>query len=138
MAEQTGARTQVMMETCSTDAGMQLQLQQALEQISNISAALCDVQCYFKDQVCKRPVRTRVYEYISLCLSFSHVCDQVKQSKSAVEESSVLPELQNLREQLETREMEKKMLESQLSEANRCVTQLQEEGSTFTSAESRS
>lgn len=55
-------------------------------------------------------------------------CDQLKQSQSAVEESSALSELQNLREQLEKSEEERKTLETQLSDANSLVTQLQEEG----------
>lgn len=45
-----------------------------------------------------------------------------------MEESSVLSELQNLREQLEKSEEERKAIETQLSEANSTVTQLQEEG----------
>lgn len=59
---------------------------------------------------------------------FFHPCVQVKQSHSAEEESSVLSELQNVREQLEKSEEERKALETQLSEANGTVTQLQEEG----------
>lgn len=55
-------------------------------------------------------------------------CDQLKQSQSAVEESSALSELQNLREQLEKSEEERKTLETQLSDANSLVTRLQEEG----------
>lgn len=46
-----------------------------------------------------------------------------------MEESSVLSELQNLREQLEKNEVDREALETQLSEANSTVTQLQEEGS---------
>lgn len=53
----------------------------------------------------------------------------MKSGPSAVEESGVLSELQNLREQLEKREEERKALETQLSEANSTVTELQEEGS---------
>lgn len=45
-----------------------------------------------------------------------------------MQESSVLSELQDLREQLERSEEERKTLERQLSEANSSVTQLQEEG----------
>lgn len=43
-------------------------------------------------------------------------------------DSSVLSELQSLREQLEKSEEERKALETQLCEANGTVTQLQEEG----------
>ncbi|XP_031706485.1 shootin-1 isoform X3 [Anarrhichthys ocellatus] len=85
----------------SSETGLQLRLQQALEQISNISLALCDIQ--------------RCYQ------------DQVRRSQSAVDQSAVLSELQNLREQLEGSEEEKKALETQLCGANGCVVQLQEE-----------
>ncbi|XP_063752328.1 shootin-1 isoform X2 [Eleginops maclovinus] len=78
-----------------------LQLQQALEQISNISTALCDIQRLYQEQVAPR--------------------------QGAVEESNVVLELQNLRAELERSEEEKKALETQLSEANSTVTQLQEE-----------
>ncbi len=54
---------------------------------------------------------------------------QVKQSQSPVEESSILSELQNLKEQLEKSKEEKNAFETQLSEAKGTVTQLQEEGS---------
>ncbi|KAK1890047.1 Shootin-1 [Dissostichus eleginoides] len=83
----------------SSDTG--LQLQRALEQISNISTALCDIQ--------------RLYQ------------EQVKPSQGAVDESSIVSELQNLRAELESSEEERKTLETQLSEANSTVTQLQEE-----------
>lgn len=53
---------------------------------------------------------------------------QVRQSQSALKESGVRSELQNLREQLEKSEEERKAIEAQLSEANGSVTQLQEEG----------
>lgn len=55
---------------------------------------------------------------------------QVRQSQGAKEEESgVLSELQSLREQLEKSDGEKKALETQLSEANSSVTQLQQQGS---------
>lgn len=60
---------------------------------------------------------------------FIHPQEQVKQSQGATEESSVLSELQSLKDQLETSEKERKLLESQLSEANDTVAQLQGEGS---------
>ncbi|XP_068584231.1 shootin-1 isoform X2 [Cebidichthys violaceus] len=85
----------------SSETGLQLQLQQALEQISSISTALCDIQ--------------RCYQ------------DQGRRSQSAVDQSAVLSELQNLREQLERSEEEKKALETQLCGSNGCVVQLQEE-----------
>ena len=53
---------------------------------------------------------------------------QVRQSQSAVVESGVRSELQNLREQLEKSEEQRKASEAQLSEANGAITQLQEEG----------
>jgi len=65
--------------------------------------------------------------HLNPCLS--RVCVQVTQSQSAAEGSSVLSELQKLREQLEKSEEERKALETQLREANSTVTQLQEEGS---------
>lgn len=53
---------------------------------------------------------------------------QAGQSQSAVEESSLVSELQNMREQLMKSETERKLLETQLSEANSSVAQLQGEG----------
>ncbi|XP_005453181.1 shootin-1 isoform X2 [Oreochromis niloticus] len=88
-------------QASETDLKMQVQLEQALQQISQTSTALCDIQLYYQDRL--------------------------KQSQSAVEESSALSELQNLREQLEKSEEERKTLETQLSDANSLVTQLQEE-----------
>ncbi|XP_042075119.1 formin-like protein 2 isoform X2 [Haplochromis burtoni] len=88
-------------QASETDLKMQVQLEQALQQISQLSTALCDIQLYYQDRL--------------------------KQSQSAVEESSALSELQNLREQLEKSEEERKTLETQLSDANSLVTQLQEE-----------
>ncbi|XP_061566458.1 shootin-1 isoform X2 [Cololabis saira] len=97
IVEQKVAQTQDTMGTCSSEPGMQLQLQQALEQISHVSTALCDIQRYYQE------------------------------SKGAVEQSGVISELQNLKEQLEISERERKTLETQLSEAHRHATQLQEE-----------
>lgn len=51
---------------------------------------------------------------------------QVKQSQ---DHSGDLSELQNLKEQLEKSEEERKALESQLSQTNAAVTQFQEKGS---------
>ncbi|KAM6894188.1 shootin-1 [Lycodopsis pacificus] len=90
----------------SLETGLQLRLQQALEQISNISLALCDIQRCYQDQV---------------------AVDQSAVDQSAVDQSAVLSELQKLREQLEGSEEEKKALETQLRGANGCVVQLQEE-----------
>lgn len=53
----------------------------------------------------------------------------MKQSQSSGDDSSALSELQNLSDQLETSEKERRVLETQLSEANGTVTQLQGEGS---------
>ncbi|XP_031706483.1 shootin-1 isoform X1 [Anarrhichthys ocellatus] len=116
----------------SSETGLQLRLQQALEQISNISLALCDIQRCYQDQVCvdgiDKSQSERVYLCSSSCTLFlsSHVF-QVRRSQSAVDQSAVLSELQNLREQLEGSEEEKKALETQLCGANGCVVQLQEE-----------
>lgn len=54
---------------------------------------------------------------------------QVKLNESTAEEGSILPELQALKDQLEMSEKQRKVLETQLSEANVTVTQLQVEGS---------
>lgn len=54
---------------------------------------------------------------------------QVKQNESTAEDGGILPELQALKDQLETSEKQRKVLEMQLSEANVTVTQLQVEGS---------
>ncbi|XP_039679173.1 shootin-1 isoform X2 [Perca fluviatilis] len=99
LVQQNAAHRESVMLTQSSETG--LQLQQALEQISNISTALCDIQRYYQNQV--------------------------KLSPSAVEESSFLSERQNLREQLEKSEEERKALKTQLSEANSTVTELQVE-----------
>ncbi|KAL3046260.1 hypothetical protein OYC64_004299 [Pagothenia borchgrevinki] len=102
-AHQMLVRQEVAHSECvtqqSSDTG--LQLQRALEQISNISTALCDIR--------------RLYQ------------EQVKPSQGAGDESSIVSELQNLRAELESSEEERKTLETQLSEANCTVTQLQEE-----------
>lgn len=55
----------------------------------------------------------------------------MKQTRGADEENGVAAELQNLREQLERTEGERKGLDTQLAHANTSVTQLQEEGSSF-------
>ncbi|XP_028420315.1 shootin-1 isoform X2 [Perca flavescens] len=99
LVQQNAAHRESVMLTQSSETG--LQLQQALEQISNISTALCDIQRYYQNQV--------------------------KLSPSAVEESGILSELQNLREQLEKSEEERKALKTQLSEATSTVTELQVE-----------
>eukprot|EP00064_Thunnus_orientalis_P020888 superscaffoldBa00006023_g21040 len=90
-----------MMQMQSSDTG--LQLQKALEQISTINTALCDIQRYYQDQM--------------------------KQSQSSVDDSSFLSELQNLRVQLKKSEEERKALETQLSEANSAFTKVQDEDS---------
>lgn len=54
---------------------------------------------------------------------------QVKQNESTAEECSILPELRALKDQLEMSEKQRKFFETQLSEANVTVTQLQVEGS---------
>lgn len=53
---------------------------------------------------------------------------QAGQRQSTVEESSLVSELQNMREQLMKCETERKLFETQLSEANSSVAQLQGEG----------
>lgn len=99
LVQQKAVHRESVMLMQSSEMG--LQLQKALEQISNVSTALCDIQ--------------RCYQ------------DQVRQSQCALEESGVLSELQNLRQQLEKSEEERKALETQLSEANTAVAQLQDE-----------
>nr|XP_046236195.1 shootin-1 isoform X2 [Scatophagus argus] len=94
VAQQKETHGQSVMLPQSSEIG--LQLQQALEQISTISKALCDVQRFYQDQ-------------------------------SAVEGTSVLSEHQSLKEQLETSKEETKALETRLCEANRTVTQLQDQ-----------
>lgn len=112
-----------------------VQLQQALEQISNISTALSDIQCYYQEQVMKESVviqkqnKYHCVHSLHRIHCYSHFLAQAKPNQSAVEESSVLSELQKLREQLGKSEEERKAVETQLSEANSVVTQLQEEGS---------
>ncbi|XP_041840905.1 shootin-1 [Melanotaenia boesemani] len=101
LVEQKADKRQSMMKMENLDTSIQLQLQQALEQISHISTVLSDIQLHYQNQI--------------------------KDSKEATEDSSDLSELQSLREQLEKSEEERKTLEAQLSEANTSVTQLQEE-----------
>lgn len=50
MAQQTEARGRSVAPEQSSETG--LRLQQALEQIPAISAALCDIQRYYQEQVC--------------------------------------------------------------------------------------
>lgn len=53
---------------------------------------------------------------------------QAKQGQSAGEESSVLSDLHSLKAQLEESEGGRKLLETQLSEANSTITRMQQEG----------
>uniref|UniRef100_A0A4W5PMY9 Uncharacterized protein n=1 Tax=Hucho hucho TaxID=62062 RepID=A0A4W5PMY9_9TELE len=78
-----------------------LQLQHALEQVAHISSTLQDIQRYYRNQV--------------------------KQTQCALEESSVLSELQCVRGQLESSEEERRTMDTQLREAQNTVTQLQGE-----------
>uniref|UniRef100_A0A8C7T2X5 Shootin-1 n=1 Tax=Oncorhynchus mykiss TaxID=8022 RepID=A0A8C7T2X5_ONCMY len=80
-----------------------LQLQHALEQVAHISSTLQEIQRYYRNQV----------------------------DGCALEESSVLSELQCVRGQLESSEEERRTMDTQLREAQNTVTQLQGEG-TFT------
>uniref|UniRef100_A0A1A8D144 Uncharacterized protein n=2 Tax=Nothobranchius kadleci TaxID=1051664 RepID=A0A1A8D144_NOTKA len=105
LSEQTAAQRWKVMEPGGSESDVQLQLQQALEQISSISTILSDVQLYYQEQV--------------------------KQIKGSVEESADLSELQNLREQQEKTEEERKSLEKQLFQANTSITQLREEVKQF-------
>ncbi|MEQ2262092.1 hypothetical protein XENORESO_009836 [Xenotaenia resolanae] len=50
LADQKMAQRPSIMEMCSSEADMQLQLQQALKQINHISTALCNIQHYYQDQ----------------------------------------------------------------------------------------
>lgn len=52
LAEQKATQGQSSMEVQDLEPGLQLQLQQALAQISQISSALCDIQLHYQDQVC--------------------------------------------------------------------------------------
>ncbi|XP_071189627.1 shootin-1 isoform X2 [Salvelinus alpinus] len=78
-----------------------LQLQHALEQVAHISSTLQDIQRYYRNQV--------------------------KPTQSALEESSVLSELQCVRGQLESSEEERRTMDTQLREAQNTLTQLQGE-----------
>ncbi|XP_077961738.1 shootin-1 isoform X2 [Gasterosteus aculeatus] len=78
---------------------LQQQLQQALEQISEVGAALCDIRRHYQDRVSPG-------------------------SQSAAAEAAVLSDL---RGRLERSEEDKAALEMQLSGANGLVTQLQED-----------
>lgn len=132
MAQQSAAHRQSMMLMQSSETS--LQLQQALDQISTISAALSDIQRHYQEQVCcddrEKNGHPLWSTYVFLRVpGFFHTCVQVKQGQSAMEESSLLSELQNLKEQLDRSEEERKALETQLSEANSTSTQLQEKGS---------
>ncbi|KAM3842417.1 shootin-1 [Diretmus argenteus] len=99
LVQQKDAHRQSVILTQSTDAGLQLQL--ALEQVAHISAALRDIRHYYHHQV--------------------------EASQIAVDDSSILSELQGVRGQLEASEEERKVLETQLTEAHNTVKQLQGE-----------
>uniref|UniRef100_A0A3P9H5U8 Si:ch211-1o7.3 n=1 Tax=Oryzias latipes TaxID=8090 RepID=A0A3P9H5U8_ORYLA len=98
LVEKTECHGQNMVEMDGKDSGIQLQLQEALEQISHINTTLSDIHCYYQSQG--------------------------KERMDAMEESRILSELRN---KLEMSEREKKTLETQLFEANKCVAQLQTE-----------
>lgn len=119
--QEAAAQSQSVME--SPGGGLQLQLQQALQQISQISTTLCDIQLCYQGQVCetKQSIHHSGYSFLH-----AYISDQVNVSE--VDGSSVPSELQSLRELLEKTEEEKKALEAQLSEANSAITELQQQG----------
>ncbi|KAM8897905.1 shootin-1 isoform 1-T1 [Spinachia spinachia] len=82
-----------------SDPGLPLQLQRALRQISDVSAALCEIRRHYQDRV-------------------------TPGSQRAADEAAVLSDL---RGRLERSEEAKEALETQLSGANGRVAQLQEE-----------
>lgn len=57
MAQQTGAHSRSVEPEQSSETG--LRLLWALEQIPAISAALCDIQCYYWEQVCIDAMKER-------------------------------------------------------------------------------
>ncbi|KAJ8382146.1 hypothetical protein SKAU_G00029240 [Synaphobranchus kaupii] len=107
----------------STESGPQLQ--QALEQVAHISSALEEIRLQHQNQVL--------------------------QTQAALEETSMLSELQSVRAQLERREGERRAMEAQLersegerrametqlSDAQHSVTELQEEGQPSSDIKSR-
>ncbi|XP_015230944.1 PREDICTED: shootin-1-like isoform X1 [Cyprinodon variegatus] len=98
LVEQKVAQLPSVMEPCSSEGDMHLQLQQALNQIHQIRTSLGSIQQYYQVQE--------------------------KENKGAEVDNS---ELQELKEKLKKSEEERKTLESQLSQANASVTELNEE-----------
>ena len=68
LVKQTTTHGQSMMQMQSSETG--LQLQQALEQISNISTALCDIQRCYQDQVCVGVITIIRAKWVSILVCF--------------------------------------------------------------------
>ncbi|KAK6291943.1 hypothetical protein J4Q44_G00377280 [Coregonus suidteri] len=99
LVKQKETQRQSMMLQQSSETS--LQLQQALEQVAHINSTLQDIQLYYRNQL--------------------------KQTQCALEESSVLSELQLVKGQLESSEKERRTMETQLREAQITATHLQGE-----------
>uniref|UniRef100_A0A4W5QH35 Shootin 2 n=1 Tax=Hucho hucho TaxID=62062 RepID=A0A4W5QH35_9TELE len=99
LVKQKETQRQSMVQQQSSETSMQLQ--QALEQVAHINSTLQDIQLYYRNQV--------------------------NQTQCALEESSVLSELQIVRGQLESSEKERRTMETQLREAQITATHLQGE-----------
>ncbi|XP_042183079.1 shootin-1 isoform X2 [Oncorhynchus tshawytscha] len=95
--KETQRQSMVLQQSSQTS----LQLQHALEQVAHISSTLQEIQRYYRNQV--------------------------EPTECALEESSVLSELQCVRGQLESSEEERRTMDTQLREAQNTVTQLQGE-----------
>ncbi|XP_042184191.1 shootin-1 isoform X2 [Oncorhynchus tshawytscha] len=95
--KQTQRQSMVLQQSSETS----MQLQQALEQVAHINSTLQDIQLYYRNQV--------------------------KQTQCALEESSVLSELQIVRGQLESSEKERRAMETHLREAQITAAHLQGE-----------
>ncbi|XP_036813780.1 shootin-1 isoform X1 [Oncorhynchus mykiss] len=95
--KETQRQSMVLQQSSETS----LQLQHALEQVAHISSTLQEIQRYYRNQV--------------------------EPTECALEESSVLSELQCVRGQLESSEEERRTMDTQLREAQNTVTQLQGE-----------
>ncbi|XP_064795194.1 shootin-1-like [Oncorhynchus masou masou] len=95
--KETQRQSMVLQQSSETS----LQLQHALEQVAHISSTLQEIQRYYRNQV--------------------------ELTECALEESSVLSELQCVRGQLESSEEERRTMDTQLREAQKTVTQLQGE-----------
>lgn len=106
-------------------------LQRAMEQVSIISQALCDIQRRYQEQVRlaqRGGVKQRYHA------DFAPPGQQGKPRQSGAEASGVLSEVQRLKEQLERSEGQRREAERQLGEASAAVAQLQRVGTSTTQA----